>query len=109
MDQGSCSFCGSFGDLEESHVLPAFLYRWLRQRGAGHIRNTETPNRRVQDGLKFPWLCRDCEARFSRYETAFAMKLFHPWQKGCEPVEYEDWLLKFCVSVSWRVLKYARG
>jgi hypothetical protein len=108
-DQGTCAFCGCQGRLRESHVLPAFVYRWLRGR-AGHIRQTDNPNQRVQDGLKVPsWLCDDCEGQFSRYETAFATKLFYPWHEGNHTVAYGDWLLKFCVSVSWRVLRFARG
>ncbi len=73
------------------------------------MRQTDSPNRRVQDGLKLRWLCGDCESRFNGYETAFATKLFHPWHAGNHRIEYSDWLLKFCVSVSWRVLRYARG
>lgn len=107
---GTCAFCGKHKSLRDSHVLPAFVYRWLRGRsGAGHIRNSENINRRVQDGLKFSWLCDDCEGRFNRYETPFATKVFHPWHSGERRFAYEEWLLKFCVSVSWRVLKFARG
>nr|WP_295889780.1 hypothetical protein [uncultured Devosia sp.] len=94
----------------ESHVLPAFVFRWLRGRsGTGHIRHTDNPNRRVQDGLKFHWLCGKCEARFSSLETAFATRVFYPWQGGDNHIAYREWLLKFCASVSWRVLKFARG
>jgi hypothetical protein len=108
--EGECAFCAAFGELRGSHVLPAFVYRWLRGRsGTGHIRQTDNPNRRVQDGLKLAWLCGSCEAQFSRYETAFAAKLFHPWHDGVMRVPYTEWLLKFCTSVSWRVLRYARG
>ena len=46
---------------------------------------------------------------FSRYETAFATKVFHPWHAGIHRIPYDDWLLRFCVSVSWRVLRFARG
>ncbi|WP_400769488.1 hypothetical protein [Methylosinus sporium] len=107
---GACAFCGEQKPLMDSHVLPAFVFRWLRNRsGTGHIRSTENPNRRVQDGLKFRWLCGDCEGRFCRYETAFAAKAFHPWHSGEYRIAYEEWLLKFCVSVSWRILKYTRG
>ena len=107
---GTCAFCGKETRLRESHVLPAFVFRWLRGRsGTGHIRQTDNPNRRVQDGLKLPWLCGECEGHFSRYETAFATKVFHPWHTGQIQIPYEDWLLKFCVSVSWRVLRFARG
>lgn len=109
-DLGECAFCGLRARLHESHVLPAFVYRWLKRgSGTGHIRNTDNPNRRVQDGLKLPWLCSDCERKFSRYETAFATKLFHDWGGGRKQIHYSDWLLKFCVSVSWRVLRFARG
>jgi len=107
---GSCAFCGKTGALRESHILPAFVYRWLRDRsGTGHIRNSENPNLRVQDGLKLHWLCNECEQRFNQYETAFASKVFHPWHAGVQRVLYEEWLLKFCVSISWRVLSYTFG
>lgn len=107
---GICAFCNVEDRLRESHVLPAFVYRWLRSRsGVGHIRRTDSPNRRVQDGVKLQWLCDDCETLFSGYETAFATKLFYPWQDGTNRIAYNEWLLSFCVSISWRVLKYARG
>lgn len=107
---GECAFCKSNAELRDSHVLPAFAFRWVRSRSPnGHLRNTASPNRRVQDGLKLPWLCGKCEGDFSKHETAFATKVFHPWHEGNQKIPYQDWLLKFCVSVSWRVLKYARG
>ena len=107
---GVCAFCASEATLRDSHVLPAFIYRWLRGRsGTGHVRQTDKPNQRVQDGLKLPWLCGDCEGRFSRDETAFASKVFHPWHAGTNQISYQGWLLRFCVSISWRVLRYARG
>jgi hypothetical protein len=110
MTASICAFCGGPGPLKDSHVLPAFLFRWLRAYSVtGHMRNSDTPNRRVQDGVKKPWLCDTCEQNFSRYETAFAGKLFHPWLKGNRRVRYDAWLLKFCVSVSWRVLKHCHG
>lgn len=109
-ENGICAFCAKDARLRNSHVLPAFLFRWLRKRsGTGHIRDTENINRRVQDGFKLPWLCEDCEGKFSRYETAFATKVFYPWVDGNHSAQYADWMLKFCVSISWRVLNFARG
>jgi hypothetical protein len=105
-----CALCLDYAPLRESHVLPAFVFRWLRERApTGHIRHSGTPNLRVQDGLKKAWLCDNCEARFCRNETLFATKLFHPWLSGQQRVSYTDWLLKFCISVSWRVLKHCKG
>ena len=106
----ACAFCGNISDLRESHIIPAFVFRWLRTRsGKGHIRNTGNPNRRIQDGPKLYLLCDACENQFSRYETAFAKNVFHPWHAGNYQISYSDWLLKFCVSISWRVLKFCRG
>jgi hypothetical protein len=91
-------------------VLPEFICRWLRDRsGKGHIRHTDNPNLRVQDGLKLRWLCDRCENSLSRYKTAFATKLFYPWHGGAHQIRYDEWPLKFCVSVYWRVLGFARG
>lgn len=106
----TCALCHADAELRDSHVLPAFVFRWLRERSAtGHIRNTDNINRRVQDGLKKPWLCERCEQLFSRDEQAFASRLFHPWLAGASRIEYHAWLLRFCASVSWRVLRHAKG
>ena len=110
MIRGSCALCQEEAELRDSHVLPAFVFRWLRDRsGTGHFRNTDNINRRVQDGLKKPWLCDACEGLLSCEERAFSAKLFHPWLEGVRQVEYEDWLQKFCTSISWRVLKHSKG
>lgn len=102
-----CRLCQTDSDLQLSHILPAFTYRWLRESsGNGHIRNSVEPNKRVQDGLKRYWLCASCEGLFSRHETAFANRLFYPYL--CESgraFPYSNWLLNFCTSVSWRVLR----
>jgi hypothetical protein len=105
---GTCKLCGETKDLQHSHVLPAFVFRWQRESsGNGYIRSTHEPDRRVQDGLKFYWLCFDCEQRFSRWEREFASTLFHPYlTRSGERFAYGPWLLKFCASVSWRVLTY---
>ena len=55
---GQCRLCGAVSELQESHVLPAFIYRWLRDTSAnGHMRSGEMPNKRIQDGHKRYWLC----------------------------------------------------
>lgn len=108
---GECKLCGNNGSLCESHILPAFTFRWLKKRSGanGHIRNTDSPNQRIQDGVKEYWLCVDCEALFSRDETAFANTVFHPYDAGAAHIKYSEFMLRFCTSVSWRVLKFAFG
>jgi hypothetical protein len=106
-----CALCGADAPLQTSHILPAFLFRWLRETSGtgGHIRNTKNPNLRVQDGLKVPLLCLTCETLFNGFETPFASNVFYPLDRDSGlRVGFDEWMLKFCVSVSWRVLTYAR-
>lgn len=110
MPQGICHLCGANCDLQLSHVLPAFVFNWLKKTsGTGYIRLGKAPNQRKQDGWKRHWLCSSCESLFSRWETTFATQLFHPFLKEhSNHFSYDLWLLQFCVSVSWRVLHYHR-
>lgn len=110
MPEGNCRLCNRFADLQLSHVIPAFAFRWLRATsGTGHLRTGIEPNRRVQDGQKFYWLCQSCETVLSSYETAFTKNLYHPYSRGDQVrFRYGRWLMLFCTSVSWRVLRFFR-
>lgn len=110
MPASICALCKQPATLRNSHILPAFVFRWLRETSStGHIRSTDNIDRRVQDGEKKPWLCADCEKLLSHDEREFATKLFHPWQAGTYSVEYQAWLQRFCVSISWRILMRCKG
>ena len=105
--EGTCKLCGKIGDLQQSHVLPSFVFKWMKQ--AGHIRNSELPNRRVQDGEKREWLCSGCEQLFNSFETPFATKVFHAYDADRKVrVRYGEWMAKFCASVAWRSLSVSR-
>lgn len=103
-----CALCRSAVPLRESHIIPAFVFRWLKETGASdYLRSSQAPNRRVQDGLKVPLLCEGCEQMFSRDEAEFAGKLFFPFASDNDfRASYGTWYSRFCVSVSWRVLVY---
>lgn len=104
-----CAFCQNAKPLCESHVLPAFVFKWLRGRsGQSFLRRTDNPNKRHQDGIKLQWLCIDCEQLFNRFETPFASKVFHHWVASDKIIPYDDFLLKFCTTLSWRVSRYSR-
>ncbi len=105
----TCALCKEESPLRTSHIIPAFVFRWMRETSAtGFFRSGINPRVRVQDGLKTPLLCERCEQRFSRLERQFANEIFYPVQRGkVQTVEYKSWFLKFCVSISWRVLTYA--
>lgn len=63
-------------------------------------------NSPVQDGLKLPWLCSNCEKLFSQFEKYFADNVFYPLHNGQNSVTYNSNLLKYAVSIAWRVLNY---
>lgn len=103
-----CRLCNKESELRESHIIPSFVFKWLKETsGTGFIRFGHNPNLRTQDGHKPYWLCDDCESRFNSWETEFANTVFHPLNKDeSMQFSYGPWLLKFAVSVSWRVLSY---
>jgi hypothetical protein len=44
--------CGETNELRESHILPGFVYPWMKETSAtGYLRFRQQPNVRVQDGL----------------------------------------------------------
>ncbi|CAN7757797.1 hypothetical protein LJR130_006949 [Variovorax sp. LjRoot130] len=104
-----CRLCGQDKPLLLSHILPAFVFKWKRESAGGsHLRSTAEPNLRVQDGVKLRWLCVECEELFSKDERAFAARIFYPFlQDSSRRHPYGPWLLRFCCSVSWRLLRLA--
>lgn len=108
MSFGNCKLCGQQAELQLSHVVPAFVWRWKRETsGTGYLRLGTEPNKRVQDGWKRNWLCRQCEDRFSKSESEVARKLFYPYAENSSlRIRYGPWLMKFGISAVWRVLRY---
>ena len=104
--KGICRLCDKDRDLRESHVIPNFVYKWLKKTsGTGFLRFGPEPNKRAQNGYKLYWLCDECEGRLNNWETKFANEIFHPLNNGLiEKITYGSWFLKFCASVSWRVM-----
>jgi hypothetical protein len=99
-----CRLCKKDSDLQISHVIPAFVFRWQKKTG-GHLRNSKNPNKRVQDGAKTKLLCRECEALINSFEAPFHRNIFDKYAESyILPLEYGPWLSKFCASVSWRIL-----
>ena len=105
---GDCKLCGRFGELEAGHIIPAFVFRYIRETGliqGGGLRFAEQPNKVVQDGDKRHWFCRACEGKFSKDEKKFNEKIFKPTNEGHQAqLDYGPELLRFCVSLSLRTL-----
>ncbi len=102
-----CALCACSSDLQKSHIIPGFVFDWLRETSAtGHIRFSQSPNQRVQDGWKPRMLCGGCEQLFSTWEKKFSEECFVPFNSGnVRNVTYGPWMLKFATSVSWRILQ----
>lgn len=107
----ACAFCGRSRPLRLSHIIPKFVFDWLKRTSAtGLLRVGREINRPAQDGFKTRLLCRDCEQDFSsNWETPTAREVFAPLvEREARRVHYGSWLARFAVSVSWRVLTVFR-
>jgi len=102
---GVCKLCKKSAELQLSHIVPKFVGKWIKKSSAsGYFRNAVNPNLRIQDLYKENLLCKDCEEKFSSFETYFAEKIFYPFQNGTKKLfHYDTWLQKFVISVNWRV------
>ena len=102
----TCALCRQSDDLLQSHIVPQFVWDWLkRSSGTGFFRIGLAPNRREQDGFKERLLCGDCERLFSGWEKQVAENIFIPiHESGASVIQYGPWLSKFCASISWRTL-----
>jgi hypothetical protein len=103
---GICALCHSKAELRQSHIIPAFFGSYLKETSAtGYLRSGETPNLRVQDLPKQNLLCDCCEGRFAVWEKAFREEVLPLVQSdGFEELKYGPSLLRFLVSLSWRIL-----
>ena len=103
-----CALCEQTKELRESHIIPKFVFRWLKKTGGEHFRKADNPNKRVNDGLKPKLLCHACEQKLGKLEDKFAREIFFPYvKKTKQNFEYDNYLFQFAVSVLWRVAHYS--
>ncbi len=104
----TCALCKKNNELKDSHLIPKFVSNWIKSTSAtGKLRPAIAPNHRVQDTIKVKLLCNDCECLFSKFETYFADSVFYPViDSDSYVINYNKSLLKFAVSLSWRILVY---
>lgn len=103
---GFCALCGAKRKLMQSHIVPKFVLKWLKNTSAtGFMYSPENPNLRVQDAKRVALLCAKCENMFSKLEHYFAEHIFFPrHNEGIDKFAYDESLLRFVVSLSWRLL-----
>jgi hypothetical protein len=79
---GTCRLCGTIGPLRESHILSKFVFRWFRRTMANpqptfpmvDVKTEEITL--MQDGIKRPFLCGDCEQQVGNWERNFKGRFF---------------------------------
>lgn len=108
---GSCSLCKKKDNLQESHIIPKFIFKWIKNTsGTGFMANADDSSKRIQDGMKMHLLCKNCEEQFSKFENYFAKQIFLPFHnEKLRSFEYNSNLKLFVVSLSWRSLMVCRN
>lgn len=101
-----CRLCREKHHLKNSHLIPKFVFKYLKECSiTGRFRNPNNPNIPCQDGIKLPFLCHDCEEKFSKYERYFYQDIFKEIESK-ESFKIDVAKMKyFILSVSWRVLQ----
>ena len=110
---GICRLCLQYRELKRSHTLSALVYRWLRrtQRRQNRpfimLNSVEGTHKPVQDGIKVPLCCWECEQALGVDEREFRNRFFGPYVSGeTTNRPYGSWLLRFATANAWRVLQY---
>ncbi|MEA5514195.1 hypothetical protein [Nodularia sp. UHCC 0506] len=104
-----CALCGINSDLKLSHIIPRYFGKSIKggsQTIVDALNSEKTP--KPQDITKVYLLCGDCEGKINKWETLFRNRIMPKNKSLFAPVIYGEWMLKFAVSISWRVLTYLK-
>lgn len=103
---GKCLLCQKKSELQESHIVPKFMTKKIRQSPAQvYIVDLDKKLNIKQDTLKYPMLCRECEGIFNRLETYFSKDIKSRY--GSYELNYSDQLYPFILSIFWRLMEYS--
>ena len=110
-----CILCEAEPAIKNSHVTPAFAYRRMKQVSAVKtFRHSNNPKLPVQDGLKKPYLGKQCEMVVSGWETYFCKAILDRYEGilysddsgSVQPIVYDSRLSLFLSSVHFRYLRH---
>jgi hypothetical protein len=107
MKVGQCKLCYKQRELVESHVWSRFGYKkYASDLSKGgrfvDLSKRETHNRQYTE----VWMCKECEARLGKAEDYTAQLLTNLEKQPDKPFEYDELLLRFVTSMSWRTALY---
>ncbi len=104
-----CKLCNSNAPLKQSHIIPKFVGRWIKETSpTPYLRFGMDMRKRRQDLATMELLCDACENRFSAWETKFANEIFHPSAADNSTFKYGAWFVKFASSLAWRALQFRK-
>src|SRR5580692_10552173 len=79
----TCAYCGIDPPIENSHVVPAFVVRHIKDNNPEKFILNSWDFSKLRDGLKGPYLCAACDnVTFSGWENHFKKAVFGPVQAG---------------------------
>ena len=105
-----CNLCGSNSPLKQSHIIPKFVGRWIKETSpTPYLRFGGNMDKRQQDLMKMELLCGDCENRLSLWESKFANEVFYPSAADKTLFRYGPWFVKFASSLAWRALQVRKS
>jgi hypothetical protein len=105
---GNCHLCGQRDELRDSHVWPRFAYKQFvsdLSKGGSFL---DLMQQRITNAqYKRSWLCSVCESRFGDWETHAAELCQQIEAQPSAPQRYDERLLPFATSISWRTAKFS--
>jgi hypothetical protein len=104
---GQCKLCGQYRELLKSHIWPSFAYkRYASDLAMGgkfaDLGQQQMHNRQYTK----QWMCSECEQNLSEAEKYTALLLTRLEANPDAPHQYDEPLLPFVTSMSWRATLY---
>lgn len=108
-----CILCEKHPPIENSHIISKFVFRGMKKATpVTTLRYSRTPKVPIQDGPTRPYLCKDCEQKFSGSENYFWQTILEPYLSGLDGgkspglMSYDSRLSLFVASIHFRYLRY---
>lgn len=101
----TCAYCGTNPPIENSHVVPAFIVRYLKKNSPEKFIMNSWALRTIQDALKGPYLCGTCDnVTFSAWESHFKRAVFDPVLDGKAAAWSDEASIRFVLAVVFRYM-----
>jgi hypothetical protein len=106
MEIGKCHLCDETGELRHSHVWSAFTYKRFAADQSKGGRFADLSKQRLSNVQeKRYWFCRKCEQILGNQETYAAQYCDRIMYDPLADQPYDESLLRFATSISWRTMK----